>query len=38
MCSKDSVVIDSAELIDRTFENVVSKLVGLGAQIEVVRS
>ncbi len=38
LCSQDSVTIDSAELIDRTFENVVSKLVGLGAQIEVVRS
>ncbi len=38
LCSQGSVVIDSAELIDRTFENVVSKLVGLGAQIEVVRS
>jgi len=38
LCSQGSVIIDSAELIDRTFENVVSKLVGLGAQIEVVRS
>ncbi|NLE51755.1 MAG: UDP-N-acetylglucosamine 1-carboxyvinyltransferase [Chloroflexi bacterium] len=38
LCSRDScVTIDSAELIDRTFENVVSKLVGLGAQIEVVQ-
>lgn len=35
-CRDSSVTIDSAELIDRTFENVVSKLVGLGAQIEVV--
>jgi UDP-N-acetylglucosamine 1-carboxyvinyltransferase len=37
LCCRDSAVkIDSAELIDRTFENVVSKLVNLGAQIEVV--
>lgn len=36
VCRDSSVTIDSAELIDRTFENVVSKLVGLGAQIEVV--
>jgi UDP-N-acetylglucosamine 1-carboxyvinyltransferase len=36
LCSQSSVTIDSAELIDRTFENVVSKLVHLGAQIEVV--
>lgn len=36
LCCRDScVTIDNAELIDRTFENVVSKLVGLGAQIEV---
>ncbi|NLX08082.1 MAG: UDP-N-acetylglucosamine 1-carboxyvinyltransferase [Chloroflexi bacterium] len=37
LCSQSSVTIDSAELIDRTFENVVSKLVNLGAQIEVVQ-
>ncbi len=37
LCSERQVTIDSAELIDRTFENVVSKLVGLGAQIEVVQ-
>jgi UDP-N-acetylglucosamine 1-carboxyvinyltransferase len=37
LCSEGQVKIDSAELIDRTFENVVSKLVGLGAHIEVVK-
>ncbi|NDJ75548.1 MAG: UDP-N-acetylglucosamine 1-carboxyvinyltransferase [Chloroflexi bacterium] len=37
LCSQGSVTIDSAELIDRTFENVVSKLVKLGARIEVVQ-
>jgi UDP-N-acetylglucosamine 1-carboxyvinyltransferase len=37
LCSESSVTIDSAQLIDRTFENVVSKLVQLGAQIEVVQ-
>lgn len=37
LCCRDSAVkIDNAQLIDRTFENVVSKLVSLGAQIEVV--
>jgi UDP-N-acetylglucosamine 1-carboxyvinyltransferase len=36
LCSQSSVTIDSAELIDRTFENVVNKLVALGARIEVV--
>jgi UDP-N-acetylglucosamine 1-carboxyvinyltransferase len=36
MCSESSVTIDNAQLIDRTFENVVSKLVSLGAGIEVV--
>ncbi len=36
LCSQSSVIIDSAELIDRTFENVVDKLVALGARIEVV--
>ncbi|HEX3050120.1 MAG TPA: UDP-N-acetylglucosamine 1-carboxyvinyltransferase [Aggregatilineaceae bacterium] len=38
LVSDRRVTIDSAELIDRTFENVVSKLVSLGAQIEVVNS
>jgi UDP-N-acetylglucosamine 1-carboxyvinyltransferase len=38
LCSESSVTIDSAELIDRTFENVVSRLVNLGARIEVVQS
>ena len=37
LCAKSSVTIDNAQLIDRSFENVVSKLVGLGAQIEVVQ-
>jgi len=37
LCSESSVTIDNAQLIDRTFENVVSKLVQLGAQIEVVQ-
>ncbi len=37
LCAEGSVTIDSAELIDRTFENVVSKLVELGANIEVVQ-
>ncbi|MBI5957251.1 MAG: UDP-N-acetylglucosamine 1-carboxyvinyltransferase, partial [Chloroflexi bacterium] len=36
LCSESSVVIDNAQLIDRTFENVVSRLVQLGAKIEVV--
>ena len=36
VCRDSCVTIDNAELIDRTFENVVSKLVGLGAKIEVV--
>ncbi|WP_119072385.1 UDP-N-acetylglucosamine 1-carboxyvinyltransferase [Aggregatilinea lenta] len=35
LCAQGTVTIDRAELIDRTFENVVSKLVALGAQIEV---
>ncbi len=38
LCSERSVTIDHAEQIDRTFENVVSKLVRLGAKIEVVSS
>lgn len=37
LCSERSVTIDNAQLIDRTFENAVSKLVKLGAQIEVVQ-
>jgi UDP-N-acetylglucosamine enolpyruvyl transferase len=32
------VIIDNAELIARTFENVVERLVSLGARIEVVQS
>ncbi len=36
LCSEVSVTIDNAQLIDRTFEDVVSKLVKLGANIEVV--
>jgi UDP-N-acetylglucosamine 1-carboxyvinyltransferase len=36
LCSESNVTIDNAQLIDRTFENVVSKLVKLGARIEVV--
>ncbi|HML20801.1 MAG TPA: UDP-N-acetylglucosamine 1-carboxyvinyltransferase [Aggregatilinea sp.] len=38
LCAQGTVTIDSAELIDRTFENVVSRLVALGAQIEVVQA
>jgi UDP-N-acetylglucosamine 1-carboxyvinyltransferase len=38
LCSESNVTIDNAQLIDRTFENVVSKLVNLGAKIEVVSS
>jgi UDP-N-acetylglucosamine enolpyruvyl transferase len=34
-CSRSSVTMDNAQLIDRTFENVISKLVSLGANIEV---
>jgi UDP-N-acetylglucosamine 1-carboxyvinyltransferase len=37
LCSQSSVTIDNAQLIDRSFENVVSKLVSLGAKIEVVQ-
>lgn len=37
LCSASSVVIDNAQLIGRTFENVLDKLVQLGAQIEVVQ-
>lgn len=38
LCTDGTVTMDSAELIDRTFENVVSRLVTLGAKIEVVSS
>ncbi len=38
LCSQGRVTIDNAQLIDRTFENVVSRLVALGAQIEVVQA
>lgn len=38
LCSESSVIIDSAELIARTFENVVERLASLGAKIEVVQS
>jgi len=38
LASSRSVTIDNAQLIERTFENVVSKLAGLGAQIEVVQA
>lgn len=37
LCAEGSVIIDNAQLIDRTFENVVQRLIGLGAQIEVVQ-
>jgi UDP-N-acetylglucosamine 1-carboxyvinyltransferase len=35
LCSESSVTIDNAQMIDRSFENVVNKLVSLGAKIEV---
>ncbi len=38
LCSNGTVTIDNAQLIVRTFSNVVSNLVNLGAQIEVVQS
>ena len=38
LCARGSVVIDNAQLIDRTFENVVGKLVHLGADIEGIQS
>lgn len=38
LCSSGTVTIDNAQLIDRTFSNVVSNLVNLGAKIEVVQS
>lgn len=37
LCADGAVTIDHAQLIDRTFENVVTRLVQLGAQIEVVQ-
>ncbi len=37
LCSTSSVIMDNAQLIGRTFENVLDKLVQLGAQIEVVQ-
>ncbi len=37
LCADSSITIDNAQLIDRTFENVVNKLVQLGAHIEVVQ-
>lgn len=38
LCSEDSVTIDNAQLIERTFENVIGKLTALGAKIEVLQS
>jgi UDP-N-acetylglucosamine 1-carboxyvinyltransferase len=38
LCAESSVTIDNAQLIDRSFEHVVDKLVGLGARIEVVQA
>lgn len=38
LCTDGVVTIDNAHLVDRTFENVIAKLVSLGAQIEVVPS
>ncbi|MBN1564014.1 MAG: UDP-N-acetylglucosamine 1-carboxyvinyltransferase [Anaerolineae bacterium] len=37
LCAETSVTIDNAQLIDRSFENVIGKLVSVGAQIEVVQ-
>lgn len=37
LCSSRSVIIDNAQLIGRTFENVLDKLIQLGAQIEVMQ-
>lgn len=37
LCADKRVTIDNAQLIERSFENVVSKLVALGAEIEVVQ-
>jgi UDP-N-acetylglucosamine 1-carboxyvinyltransferase len=36
LCAEGESIIDRAELIDHTFENVIQKLTGIGAQIEVV--
>ncbi len=38
LCADKRVTIDNAQLIERSFENVVSKLVALGAEIEVVQA
>lgn len=38
LCAESSITIDNAQLIDRTFENVIGKLAALGAQIEVVQA
>ncbi len=38
LASSRSVIIDNAQLIERTFENAMSKLLALGARIEVVQS
>jgi UDP-N-acetylglucosamine 1-carboxyvinyltransferase len=38
LASSRSVTIDNAQLIERTFENALSKLVALGARLEVVQS
>ncbi len=38
LCAEGDVTIDNAQLIERTFENAISKLTRLGAQIEVVQS
>ncbi len=35
MCAHGQVIIDRAELIERNFENVIQKLIGLGALIKV---
>lgn len=35
LCAEGQVIIDRAELIERNFENVIQKLVGLGAAIQV---
>lgn len=37
LCSESSVTIDSAEVLNRSFENVIGKLVDLHANIEVVQ-
>lgn len=35
LCANGQVIIDRAELIERNFENVIQKLIGLGAAIEI---